>query len=125
MCDNLIFTGISQHPTLKDFMKTQLKLPLDTINRLGQRSNKTPRLIIAKFEHFKHKEPVKSKGKELKGMNYGLNDQFPREINERHKVLYPIMKQHRQNNKQANIIIDKLYIDRQLYRNSSITPWFF
>jgi len=139
MRDNLIFSGITENSPddpeamIRDFMQTQLKLQPDTVNqitfhrvhRLGTRSNKSPRPIIAKLEHYKHKELIKSKGKELKGTNYGLNDQFPREINNRRKILYPIMKQHRQNNKRANIIVDKLYIDGQLYRDSKITPWLF
>lgn len=139
MHDNLIFTVIpEQSPDnpetlVKDFMKNQLKIPPDTVNkitfhrvhRLGPRSNKTSRPIIAKLEHYKHKELIKRKGKELKGTNFGLYDQFPREINGRRKILYPIMKQHRQNNKRANIIVDKLYIEGQLYRDSNITPWLF
>lgn len=136
MHDNLIFSGIPKHPSdnpetvIKDFMKTQLKLPPDTVNqitfyrvyRLGSRSDKSPRPIIVKVEHYKHKELIKSRGKELRGTHYGLNDQFPREINERRKVLYPIFKQHRQNNKRANLVVDKLYTEGQLHRD---TPWLF
>lgn len=104
-------------------MKTQLKLPPDTVNqitshrvhRLGSRSNKSPRPIIVKVEHYKHKELIKSRGKEVRGTDYGLNDQFPREINKWRKVLYLILKQYRQNNKRANLVVDKLYIEGQLY----------
>lgn len=62
-------------------------------------------IIIAKLEYFKHEELIKSKGKELKGTKYGLNDQFPCKNNEKikiHKVLCPIMKQHRQSNKRTS-----------------------
>lgn len=67
---------------IKDFMKTQLKLPPDTVNqitvhhvhRLGSHSNKSPQPIIIKVEHYKHKELIKSRGKELRGTHYGLND---------------------------------------------------
>lgn len=36
-----------------------------------------------------------------------------------------IMKQHRQNNKCANLIVDKLYINGQRYHDSNNTPWLF
>ncbi len=93
---NLIFTGIleksSNNPEalIKDFMSTHLKLPPDTIqnitfhrvHHLGKHTDNGPRPIMAKFEHLKQKELVKSKGKEMKGTTFGLNDQYPREINE-------------------------------------------
>ena len=60
---------------------------------------------------------VKSKGKELKGTKLGMNDQFPREINERHKALYPIVKENRIKNKHTYLIVDKLYIEGQLFRD--------
>lgn len=139
MRDNLIFSGISEQTPdnpenlIKNFMKAQLKIPPDTVqnitfhrvHRLGKPSTKGPRPIIAKFEHFKQKELVRSRGRELKGTSFGLNEQYPHEINERRKVLYPILKENRQNNRRASIIVDKLYIDGQLFRNSKITPWLF
>lgn len=131
MRDNLIVTGIQKNSpddsekSLKDFMTAQLKIPVDTVNsftfhrvhRLGQKTQRGPRPIIAKFENFKQKEFVRSKGKELKGTHYGLSDQFPKEINERRKILYPLLKDNRKNNKRAYLIIDKLYIDNSNYLN--------
>lgn len=40
--------------------------------------------ILAEFEHFQQKELVKSKGSELNATSYGINDQFPNEINNRY-----------------------------------------
>ncbi|KAF7649679.1 hypothetical protein LDENG_00137740 [Lucifuga dentata] len=87
------------------------------VHRLGSPKSKRPRPIIAKLEHYKHKDIIKSKARELKGSNFGINDQFPKEINDRRKILYLIMKQHRQNNKHSYMVVDKLYVDGQLYRN--------
>ncbi|KAK7907386.1 hypothetical protein WMY93_015998 [Mugilogobius chulae] len=105
MRDNLIFTGIPEkapedsESSLKNFMSTQLKLSPDTIqgitfhrvHRFGKRADNKPRPLIAKFEHFKDKELVKSKGRELKGTTFGINEQFPQEINERRKVTSPLV----------------------------------
>ena len=92
MGDNLIFSGIPEQTPdnpkclIKQFMETHLKIPAETVqnitfhrvHRLGKHSDRGPRPIIAKFEHFEQKELVKSKGRELKGKPFGLNDQFPR-----------------------------------------------
>ncbi|KAI2650906.1 hypothetical protein H4Q32_028239 [Labeo rohita] len=71
---------------IKGFMHSTVKLPKDTVNnitfhhvhRLGSNNKnldtKCPRPIVAKFEHYKQKELVKSKGKELRGTTFGLND---------------------------------------------------
>lgn len=74
-------------------MMTQLKLPPETVKnitlhrvyRLSKRQENRSRPIVAKFEHFKHEGLIKSKGKELKAPHttFGLNDQYPREINDR------------------------------------------
>ena len=94
MRDNLIFSGIrEQNPddpeqALKQFMYTSLQLRKDTVNqitfhrvhRLPPLKNKPnfPPPIIAKFEHYKQKMFIKSRGKLLKGSTFGMNDQFPR-----------------------------------------------
>jgi hypothetical protein len=76
---------------IREFMKSALKLPIETVNkvafhrvhRLGARNDKTkgPRPIMAKFEHYQQKELIKSRGRELKGTIFGLNYQFPKEMN--------------------------------------------
>lgn len=139
MRDNLIFSGIPEQiqdnpeQAIKDFMHSSLKLPKETVNnitfhrvhRLGSNNNKNtdnkrPRPIIAKFEHYKQKDLVKSKGKELRGTTFGLNDQFPREIQDRRRILVPLMKQFRQNGRKAVLTVDRLYVDGQLYRNDTV-----
>ncbi|KAF7647466.1 hypothetical protein LDENG_00172130 [Lucifuga dentata] len=85
MCDNLIFSGIPENPSLDDpeallkhFMISKLKLPPDTIDnitfhrvhRLGGPKSKKPRPIISKLKHYKHKVLIKSKARELKGSNF-------------------------------------------------------
>lgn len=140
MRDNLIFSGIpEQNPddperALKEFMETSLKLSKDAVeqitfhrvHRLPSSKPNTannPAPIIAKFEHYKQKELIKSRGKLLKGSKFGMNDQFPKEIQQRRKVLIPIMKDFRGKGKRATLSVDKLYVDGTLYRNRDITTW--
>ncbi|KAK0134281.1 hypothetical protein N1851_030161 [Merluccius polli] len=91
-----------RHPTIQNYIfKTSCKLPADIarnitfhrIHRLSKVQEDKIRPIIVKFEHYQHKELLKSKGKLLKDTNFGMNEQYPREINERRKALYPILKE--------------------------------
>ncbi|XP_076862642.1 uncharacterized protein LOC143514846 [Brachyhypopomus gauderio] len=141
MRDNLIFAGIPEkadedpETTVKTFIQTHLKISEATVktisfhrvHRLGGKrpDARRPRPIVAKFEHFKQKELLKSRGRELKGTNFSINDQFPKEILERCKVLFPIRKSFIQAGSRAVISVDKLYVNGQLYRDTNTTPWLF
>jgi len=115
-------------------MIKQLKLPAETVQTItfhrmhrirSQNNSNRPRPIIAKFEHYKQKVLVQRQGRQLKGTNYGLNDQFLKDILERQKLLFPIRKQMINEGKKATITVDKLYINGQLYHDKCITPWLF
>ena len=70
-----------------------------------------------------NKELIKSRGRQFKGTKFGLNDQFLSEINKRRKRLYPVQRQQRMDGRRGFINVDKLFIDGQLFPDSSITPW--
>ncbi|KAL0152468.1 hypothetical protein M9458_052191, partial [Cirrhinus mrigala] len=127
MRDNLVFSGIPKsaeedaEATVKSFIKTYLKLPEDTVenicfervHQLGAKKPGAPRPcpIVAKFGYFKQKEQVKSRGRELKGTDFSVNDQFPKEILERRKVLFLIRRSLIQKGSRAVIAVDRLYRD--------------
>lgn len=92
------------------------------VHRIGQKisTNNLPRPIVTKFEHFKQKQLVQRQGRQLKGTDYELNDQFPKEIMQRRKQLHPIRKQMKQQGKKAVLAVDKLYIDGQLYPSPAV-----
>ncbi|XP_038559865.1 uncharacterized protein LOC119891937 isoform X1 [Micropterus salmoides] len=141
MRDNLVISGIPEQAdeapeeTVKSFIQNQLKLPAGTVknisfhrvHRLGGRrqENQRPRPIVATFEHFKQKELVKGRGRELRGTNISVNDQLPREILDRRRVLFPIRKKLIGEGSRAVIAVDKLYVDGQLYRDRDTTPWLY
>ncbi|KAL3978910.1 hypothetical protein ACER0C_017460 [Sarotherodon galilaeus] len=99
----------------------------DRVHRLGpiRAAAGRPRPIVAKFGHFKQKEHVKSRGRELKGTDFSVNDQFPKEILERRRVLFPIRRGFIQKGSRAVIAVDRLYVDGQLHRDPDITPWLY
>ncbi|KAF0022144.1 hypothetical protein F2P81_025605 [Scophthalmus maximus] len=96
MAENKVLRGILEQAdeapedTVKSFIQNHLKLPADNVKNIGfhrvhclggqQPENQKPRPIVAKFEHFKQKELVTRRGRELRGTNFSVNDQFPRDI---------------------------------------------
>jgi len=76
-----------------------------------------PRPIMAKFEHYKQEELVRSRGKELRETDYSVNDQFPKEILERLRVLFPIQKKFMEGGSRTVIAVDKLLVNGQLLGN--------
>ena len=129
MRENLIFTGIDEDETdvtnencegkLKEFLSSKLnihdEMPLDRMHRLGKYKSQQsfPRPIIAKFHRFRDREKVRFAAAEtLKGTRYGVREQFPVEIENKQKVLYPIMKKARENkDNKVRLVRDKLFID--------------
>ena len=80
---------------------------------------------MAKFEHYKQKVEVRGRGRELRGMDFSVNDQFSKEILERCRVLFPIRRKFKEGGSRAVIAVDKLFINGQLYRDQDTTPWLF
>lgn len=72
MRDNLILSGIPERTpedpkaTIRAFISEQLKLPAEAVQSI-------------RFEHFKQKGLVQYQSKHLKGTDFGLNDQYPKE----------------------------------------------
>ena len=142
MRDNIIVHGLPEsnnethqksEELVKSFLLDNLKMKpeeaeairFSRVHRLGKpkADQGRPRPIVAKLTDSKMKSAVMSKGKELRNSNYSISDQFPAEIMNRRRQLYPIMAEARQNKKNARLYVDKLYIDGQLYRNPTITYW--
>lgn len=136
MRDNLIFTGITEpdsiegsfedtEDTLCDFLKREMKIetPISfhRVHRINSSErNDSPRPIVAKFEHFKDRELVRTAApKTLKDKPYGVREQFPKVIEERRKNLYPVMKQARRNKEnKVRLVRDKLYINNVEYKQN-------
>lgn len=64
-------------------------------------------LDLVQFKHFKQKELVQWQGRQLKGTDYGINDQYPLEFTCRRKQLFSICKQMIKDSTRAIISVDK------------------
>lgn len=134
---NLIFSGIDEkawdsgehsensEETIKTFIKEKLKIPnadeipMANVHRIGKRDRRLaarPRSIIVKFIHYNDLTKIKKCAKKLQGTHYGINEQYPPEIEERRKKLYPIAKSARKDRQKAVLVRDKLYINDTLYK---------
>ena len=71
--------------------------------------------IVARFIYHRDLEYILSIAHRLKGTQYGIREQFPQEIENRRKRLYPVMRRARQERRQVTQVRDRLYIDNELY----------
>ena len=111
---------------LRRFMELELKLSkkdskeisFERVHRIGKSNsnNSKPRPLIAKYTFHRDKEFVLSKAKNLRGTNFAVARDFPKEIVEKRKLLVPILKDAKNSGHDANLVYDKLYINGQLYR---------
>ena len=78
-----------------------------------------PRSIVARFERFRDRERVRLQAIDrvnvLKNNDIYIDEQFPREIEARRRILYPIRGASKYAGDDVKLVIDKLYINKRLY----------
>jgi ribA/ribD-fused uncharacterized protein len=129
--ENLIFEGIDRldhedcWTKVKHAMVSKLKLPNDFVNSIQiqrchplygkvQSRSKQSRIIV-RFVSFQDREKVWSARFNLTGSGIFLNEDFPTEILNRRKALFPIMKKAKSLGKKAILKNDQLFIDSVRY----------
>lgn len=128
MRDNLVFTGIQEddredtEEVLQAFLKRKFKLDYEVqferVHRVGKYNefSEYPRNIVAKFTYFKDREFIRTSApKKLRGTRFYVNEQFPPEIEQKRKKLYPVMRQAKKENKRTKLVRDVLYINGEMY----------
>lgn len=125
MKNNLIFTGLHRvlnedtEELLRCFLYHELgidyKIEFGNVHRFKTPGDNRTAPIVARFLYHRDLEYVLSIANRLKGKPYGIREQFPPEIEQTRKKLYPVMKRAKQQRKQVTLVRDRLYIDKQLY----------
>ena len=119
---------------VKKFLNENLKIPqtnvheirFERVHRLPTRRSNKPRPIIARFSFFQDKEFVWSFIKNLKGSNIAIANDYPKEIENIHKTLYPVLKKAKQEKNTAFFKVHRLIINGQIYkRNETINLPFY
>ena len=123
MRDNLIFSNIPEEGINEDpekqvrelISKTLLikdEVPFERAHRMGRFTQDRTRPIVVIFSRFKDKMNVLRNAFKLKGSKVGINEQFPAEINERRKLLLPILKPEKSKGNPARLVIDAVITPR-------------
>ncbi|XP_053374336.1 DNA ligase 1-like [Mercenaria mercenaria] len=133
MSHNLIFMGIEEpalqegehettEQTLTDFLDEHMGIKryfdFHAVHRIGDKrqDQENPRPIIANFVNKKDKERVKYSGNVLKGKKFSVVEQFPKEIEDRRKKLYPVMRKAKEDKQnKVRLVKDRLYINNVQY----------
>lgn len=133
MRENLLFYGIPEagenencEQLVKQLCTDKLNLPeskdslMDRVHRVGVRRQNKSRPIVAKFHYFRDRETVRKRSYDhsdaLKQANLGIGMQWPQQVREARKSLYPVMQRERQNGKEVKMVRDKLFINGTEYR---------
>jgi len=127
MRDNLLFHNLPEEKEenceqkVLKFIKEKLNIEerevrLQRAHRIGPFNPSKTRPIVAKFSDYPVRENVRRAARKLKGTNFGISEQYPKEVVEKRRQLVPIMLQARKDGKEAYLNVDKLYINKQLYR---------
>ena len=121
---NLIFTGLNEQAgencenKLRHFiyqeMKISERIELGNIHRFGKKNAERPRPIIARFLYYSDLDKDKKAGRTLRGTHFGGNEQFPPDIEERRRKLYPIMKEEKKKKSKVVLNRDKLFVNNEL-----------
>lgn len=128
MRDNLLFYGApegGESENCENIVKTicadKLKLPeahalvFDRVHRVGNPSHNKVRPIVAKFHYFKQREAVRqasyAHANELKDAKMGIGVQWPQQVREARKALYPIMQQEKTKGNTVKLVKDKLFVN--------------
>ncbi|XP_069109884.1 uncharacterized protein [Argopecten irradians] len=137
MKENLLFGGLPERgdntaedteKVVKDFISNVLdipdEIPFQVVHRLRPRNDGKPRSIVAKFCNRKDREKVLNAvpDKLADKKQFSVYEQFPPEINERRKVLYPIFKEAKRRGQSARLKEDRLYINNQLQPLPQLLP---
>jgi len=109
---------------LKKFLRNDLKIPredpFDRVHRLSRCASSNawnttakPRPIVFKLPYYHNKVFIKNL---KKGRSLGISDDFPKEVEDISKDLYPVLKTAKQEKRVTYFKVEKLIIDGSLSR---------
>nr|XP_022312705.1 uncharacterized protein LOC111117757 [Crassostrea virginica] len=136
MRDNLLFYGIEEarageqencEDIVKEICESKLEIntgiEIERAHRIGKKNYNKPRPIVVKFSRYPQREAVRKSAHKLKNTDISIGEQFPKEVQDRRKSLFPVYKKAKEDQKKAVLVKDKLYIDGKLYvKDASSEP---
>lgn len=120
MRNNLIFSGLHEvreentEILLRDFLEKEIgidyRIEFGNVHRFGK-GPRGRRPIVARFLYFYDLQYVLNNAYRLKGTPYSIHQQFPKEIEDRRKKLYPAQKAAKRAGKKVVMVRDRLFIN--------------
>lgn len=119
MKNNLVFTGLYEcreentEEVLRCFLFNELgiehRIEFGNVHRFSHKP-RGKRPIVARFIYHKDLQYLLENAYRLRNSRYGIRQQFPKEIEERRKQLYPIQKKAKHQRKHPVLVRDRLLI---------------
>ena len=121
---NLTFTGLHEvnnectEDLLRYFLYSELgidyKIEFGNVHRFGRNAwGRHP--IVVRFLYFTDLQYVLDNAYKLRNRPFGIKQQFPREIENRRKQLYSILRDAKREGKRVTLVQYRLYINNELY----------
>lgn len=107
---------------LRDFLSNELginQVELGNVHRFGKFVRGKHRPIVARFLYSQERSNILSNARKLKGTFFYINEQFPSEIEEKRRSLYPKLKELRRSGHRAKLVRDRLIVDGRLYTDDA------
>jgi hypothetical protein len=90
------------------------KIELGNVHRFGRNAwGRHP--IVVRFLYFTDLQYVLDNAYKLRNRPFGIKQQFPREIENRRKQLYSILRDVKREGKRVTLVQYRLYINNELY----------
>lgn len=118
--------GENTEEIMRAFLRDELKLTdsqsieIQRVHRNGRSFGDKPRPILARFVRYKDVEKILQRGRNLKGTNYRMFTDLPRELVERRKQLLPILKKAKEKSIPASFSKsqpDRLFVKGKEWRS--------
>ena len=105
MKNNFIFTNLAEQSTedverklltlIFEKLGIEHNIEIGNVHRFGKRYNDRQRPIVARFLYHKDLRMVLDQATWLKNTPFGIHQQFPKPIEDKHRKLYPVLKDAR------------------------------
>ena len=117
MSTNKLFGGNTEE-LLRTFLYKEIgvdyRIEFGNVHRFSHKP-RGKRPIVARFLYHSDLQYVLNNAYQLRNTPYGIRQQFPKEIEDNRRKLYPIQKEAKRQGKHVVLVRDRLYIDNELY----------
>lgn len=137
MRDNLLIMGIQEQPyesyqaaesLARSFLRNHLgfseedakAIQIERAHRLGRRLSGKSRPIVIKLVSSKQVDHILSLSKMLKGSPFVITKQYPKEVVEKRRELFPVMISLKEQGHKVRLVLDKLYVNGELFNQNKV-----